>query len=134
MREGISGSAAGDPPQEHLLRDLSELLDSLAVEAAGKVCVATLVTGGVTAFDPNGGTEHFAVPDPVTTESIQAYVVLRPGVVGDAALVEAIRESVRTRLARHETPRAIEFVDALPMTATGKIMRRELRQRARRQG
>jgi len=70
------------------------------------------------------------VPDPVTTESIRAYVVLRPGVVGDAALVDAIRDSVRTRLARHETPRAIEFVDALPLTATGKIMRRELRARA----
>ena len=44
--------------------------------------------------------------------------------------LEAIRESVRTRLARRETPRAIVFVDALPMTATGKIMRRELRERA----
>ena len=72
------------------------------------------------------------VPDPVTTESIKAYVVLRPGHVGDAALSETIRESVRKRLARHECPRQIEFVDALPMTATGKIMRRELRNRAPR--
>ncbi|HVO05183.1 MAG TPA: AMP-binding protein [Burkholderiaceae bacterium] len=72
------------------------------------------------------------VPDPVTTESIRAYLVLRPGFVGDAALRDAIRESVRTRLARHESPRTIEFVDSLPMTATGKIMRRELRERARR--
>jgi acetyl-CoA synthetase len=70
------------------------------------------------------------VPDPVTTESIVAYVVLRPGQLGDAALSEAIRESVRTRLARHECPRRIEFVEALPMTATGKIMRRALRERA----
>jgi len=44
-----------------------QLLDSLAVEAGGKVCVATLVNGGITAFDPAGGTEHFAVPDPLTT-------------------------------------------------------------------
>jgi acetyl-CoA synthetase len=73
------------------------------------------------------------VPDAVTTESIKAYVVLRPGHVGDAVLVNAIRESVRSRLARHETPREIEFVDALPMTATGKIMRRELRESARKQ-
>ena len=71
------------------------------------------------------------VPDPVITESIKAYVVLRPGVVGDAALAESLRESVRSRLARHETPRAIEFVESLPLTATGKIMRRELRQQAR---
>ena len=74
------------------------------------------------------------VPDPVTTESIVAYVVLRPGQLGDAALSEAIRESVRMRLARHECPRRIEFVDALPMTATGKIMRRALRDRAAGQG
>ena len=71
------------------------------------------------------------VPDAVTTESIRAFVVLRPGIIGDAALAEAIRESVRNRLARHETPRTITFVDALPMTATGKIVRRELRERAR---
>ena len=70
------------------------------------------------------------VPDPVKTESIKAYVVLRPGQTGDDALSEAIRESVRTRLARHECPREIEFVEALPMTATGKILRRELRERA----
>jgi len=44
-----------------------QLLDSLAVEAGGKVCVATLVNGGITAFDPAGGTEHFPVPDPITT-------------------------------------------------------------------
>jgi gluconolactonase len=44
-----------------------QLLDSLAVEAGGKVCVATLVNGGITAFDPGGGTEHYAVPDPLTT-------------------------------------------------------------------
>jgi gluconolactonase len=44
-----------------------QLLDSLAVEAGGKVCVATLVNGGITAFDPAGGFEHFPVPDPITT-------------------------------------------------------------------
>ena len=44
-----------------------QLLDSLAVEAGGKVCCATLVNGGITAFDPAGGTEHFAFPDPLIT-------------------------------------------------------------------
>jgi gluconolactonase len=44
-----------------------QLLDSLAVEADGKVCAATLVNGGVTAFDPAGGTEHTAFPDPLIT-------------------------------------------------------------------
>jgi gluconolactonase len=44
-----------------------QLLDSLAVEAGGKVCVATIVNGGITAFDPNGAIEHFPSPDPLTT-------------------------------------------------------------------
>lgn len=44
-----------------------QLLDSLAVEASGKVCVATIINGGVTAFDPNGTTEHFPFPDLITT-------------------------------------------------------------------
>ena len=44
-----------------------QLLDSLAVEAGGKVCVATIINGGVTAFDPNGSTEHFAFPDILCT-------------------------------------------------------------------
>lgn len=44
-----------------------QLLDSLAVEASGKICCATLVNGGITAFDPNGGVEHFAYPDPLVT-------------------------------------------------------------------
>ena len=44
-----------------------QMLDSLAVEADGKVCVATIINGGVTAFDLDGTTEHFAFPDLVTT-------------------------------------------------------------------
>jgi gluconolactonase len=44
-----------------------QLLDSLAVEASGKVCVATIINGGITAFDPNGSTEHFPFPDLITT-------------------------------------------------------------------
>jgi gluconolactonase len=44
-----------------------QLLDSLAIEASGKVCVATIVNGGVTAFDPAGGAEHFKSPDMLTT-------------------------------------------------------------------
>jgi gluconolactonase len=44
-----------------------QLLDSLAVEASGKICVATIINGGVTAFDPDGSTEHYPVPDLVVT-------------------------------------------------------------------
>lgn len=44
-----------------------QLLDSLAVEADGRVCVATIINGGITAFSPDGKTEHFPVPDVITT-------------------------------------------------------------------
>ena len=44
-----------------------QLLDSLAVEADGKVCVATIINGGITAFSPDGTTEHHAVPDVIVT-------------------------------------------------------------------
>jgi len=44
-----------------------QLLDSLAVEADGRICVATLVNGGITAIRPDGTTEHCPVPDPVCT-------------------------------------------------------------------
>ena len=68
------------------------------------------------------------VPDPVRTEIIKAFIIAAPGVTPDDALVETLKDSVRSRLARHEVPRLIEFVDSLPMTTTGKIMRRELRE------
>jgi len=67
-------------------------------------------------------------PDPVRTEIVKAFVVTKPGVSGDAALEENIREHVRTRLSAHEYPREIAFVDALPLTTTGKVIRRLLRE------
>ncbi|MBM3548579.1 MAG: AMP-binding protein [Alphaproteobacteria bacterium] len=69
------------------------------------------------------------VPDPIRTESIKAFLVLKPGRSGDEALRREIQDFVRAKLAAHEYPRAVEFVEALPMTTTGKIMRRELRAR-----
>ena len=44
-----------------------QLLDSLAVEAGGKICVATIINGGITAFDPSGATEHYPFPDLIVT-------------------------------------------------------------------
>jgi acetyl-CoA synthetase len=69
------------------------------------------------------------VPDPVRTEIVKAYVILAPGIAPSDELAQELRDSVRTRLAKHEVPKLIEFVDSLPMTTTGKIMRRELRER-----
>ncbi|MFG1463215.1 acyl-CoA synthetase [Xanthobacter sp. DSM 24535] len=69
------------------------------------------------------------VPDPVRTEAVKAWVVLKEGYAGDDALVADIQRHVRERLSAHEYPRHVAFTDALPMTATGKILRRELRAR-----
>lgn len=69
------------------------------------------------------------VPDPVRTEIIKAFIILAPGATPSDDLIEELKSSVRDRLAKHEMPRLIEFVDSLPMTTTGKIMRRELRAR-----
>ena len=68
------------------------------------------------------------VPDPVRTEVVKAFVVLRPGVAGSEDLKADIQTHVRTRLAAHEYPRLVEFVESLPMTTTGKIIRRALRE------
>ncbi len=70
-------------------------------------------------------------PDTDRTEIVKAYVVLMPGVTPGGALAEELKEHVRTRLAAYEYPREVEFLEALPTTATGKVIRRELRQKAR---
>jgi acetyl-CoA synthetase len=60
---------------------------------------------------------------------VKAYIVLQPGETPSAALIEEIQTHVRGRLAPYEYPREIEFIDALPMTTTGKVQRKELRKR-----
>ena len=67
------------------------------------------------------------VPDEQRTELVKAFVVLAEGFEPDEALAESLKQLVRQHLAKHEVPRLIEFVTALPMTTTGKIMRRALR-------
>ena len=69
------------------------------------------------------------VPDPVRTEAVKAFIVLKEGGAGTPELARAIQDFVRTRLAAHEYPRHVAFVEELPMTATGKIIRRALRER-----
>jgi acetyl-CoA synthetase len=67
------------------------------------------------------------VPDPIRTEAVKAFVVLREGVAPEG-MAEALIARVRTRLSPHLAPRDVAFVAALPMTATGKIRRRALRE------
>jgi acetyl-CoA synthetase len=67
------------------------------------------------------------VPDALRTEIVKAFIVLHEGIDASETLVGALQLHVKSRLSAHEYPRQIEFVASLPMTATGKIIRRELR-------
>jgi 2-aminobenzoate-CoA ligase len=56
-----------------------------------------------------------------------AFCVLRPGVVGDAALVQALQDHVKASIAPYKYPREIAFLDKLPRTETGKLQRFRLK-------
>jgi 2-aminobenzoate-CoA ligase len=69
-------------------------------------------------------------PDEDRGMIVKAYVVLRPGQSGDAALAKALQDHVKAAIAPYKYPRAVEFVTELPKTQTGKLQRFELRRRA----
>ena len=81
--------------------------------------------------------EHAAVaecavvadPDEERGHVVKAYVVLAEGAAGDGALVRALQDHVKERIAPYKYPRRIEFLDALPRTPTGKVQRSVLRER-----
>ncbi|MCX7164056.1 MAG: AMP-binding protein [Rhodocyclales bacterium] len=68
-------------------------------------------------------------PDAVRGTVVKAFIVLQAGEQGSAGLEASLQQHVRQYLAPYEYPRIIEFIDALPMTTTGKVQRRLLRQR-----
>jgi acetyl-CoA synthetase len=70
------------------------------------------------------------VPDPMRGEVVKAFIVPRAGVVAEEALAGDVQAFVKTRLSAHEYPRRIEFRNSLPMTITGKIRRKDLRDEA----
>lgn len=72
-------------------------------------------------------------PDPVRTEIVKAYVVLKQGFEPGEEMASEVRTWVRERLSAHEYPREVEFVDSMPLTTTGKVIRRIFRERARRE-
>ena len=66
-------------------------------------------------------------PDALRTEIVKAFVVLQPGFAAGEALAAEIRDWVKHRLSMHEYPREIDFVGELPLTTSGKVIRRFLR-------
>ncbi len=69
-------------------------------------------------------------PDPVRTEIVKAFIVLKAGHAPSDVLAADIQSFVKTRLSAHEYPREVAFIEQMPMTTTGKVIRRLLRQRA----
>ena len=67
-------------------------------------------------------------PDATRGEVVKAFIILQDGYEPGEDLIRDIQSYVKTRLAAHEYPRQIAFVDSFPMTTTGKIMRRKLRE------
>ena len=75
-------------------------------------------------------------PDETRGNVVKAFIVLAPGHAASPALELDIAQHVRRYLAPYEYPKEIEFIDALPMTTTGKVQRKVLRDReaARKRG
>ena len=71
-----------------------------------------------------------SAPDAERGHIVKAYVVLRPGQTGDAALTRTLQEHVKATIAPYKYPRAIEYVTILPRTETGKLQRFALRRLA----
>lgn len=96
-----------------------------------------IVTGGENVFSAeveNALSSHPAVaacavigvPDPEWGERVHAVVVATPGATASA---EELREHAKTLIAGYKAPRSVEFVDALPLSGAGKVLKRELRAR-----
>jgi acetyl-CoA synthetase len=69
------------------------------------------------------------VPDELRGQAVMAFIVPKPGAEAGDTLATELQDHVKHRLAFYQYPREIRFVQELPMTTTGKIMRRVLRQR-----
>ena len=69
-------------------------------------------------------------PDAVRTEIVKAFIVLKAGFTASDGLASEVRDFVKTRLSAHEYPREVAFISEMPMTTTGKVIRRMLRERA----
>jgi acetyl-CoA synthetase len=72
-------------------------------------------------------------PDPIRGSIVAAYIQLVEGFAGSDALATEIADHVKSRLAAYEFPRVVRFIDDMPMTTTGKIIRADLRARAEKE-
>ncbi|SID10478.1 acyl-CoA synthetase [Mycobacteroides abscessus subsp. abscessus] len=89
-----------------------------------------LHTGDLAVMDENGycSVQVTGVPDPVFGEELMAWIILKEG---ETAGKEELRSFCRGKISRHKIPRYFEFVKEYPMTASGKIQKFKLREKAR---
>ena len=69
-------------------------------------------------------------PDVLRTVIVKAFVVLKPRHAGTPELAKEIHDCMKTMLSAHEYPREVAFIDQTPLTTTGKVIRRLLREQA----
>jgi benzoate-CoA ligase family protein len=69
------------------------------------------------------------IPDPASTSRLKAFVTLKPRQAPSDELAAQVRQQLSSAIAPYKVPQEIEFLDELPKTANGKILRRELRAR-----
>jgi 2-aminobenzoate-CoA ligase len=89
------------------------------------------VEAALLAHDAVAESACVASPDTARGNIVKAFIVLRDGFDGDDALIKELQDFVKRHIAPYKYPRAIEFVDALPKTGSGKIQRFRLRERER---
>ena len=99
------------------------------IVSAGYNIAGPEVEGALLEHEAVGECAVVGAPDEERGNVVKAFVVLRAGVEGDAALVEELQGFVKGSIAPYKYPRGIEFVEALPKTQTGKIQRFKLRER-----
>lgn len=100
---------------DDVIKTAGERVGPFEVESA-LICHPDVIEAGV-----------IGKPDPVRGEIIKAFIALKPGVKPGKSLKEEIKLYIKRRLAGHAYPREIEFVEKLPKTRSGKIMRRLLK-------
>lgn len=100
---------------DDVIKTMGERVGPFEVESSLVEC-AEVVEAGV-----------IGKPDELRGEIIKAFVVLKPGIEGTEELKEKLKQHVKQHLAGHAYPREISFIDKLPKTRSGKIMRRVLK-------
>jgi 2-aminobenzoate-CoA ligase len=110
--------------QFHFVARADDMIISAGYNIAGPEVEAALLTHAQV-----GECAVIGIPDEERGQIVAAFIVLKPGVAGDADCVKRLQDHVKATIAPYKYPRAVMFVDALPKTATGKIQRYRLRQK-----